>query len=74
RLLQRVFYGKKASENTKDSKLIWELAAQLVPEEQPFDYNQALMDFGALICTARKPLCLLCSMYAFCLAYPVNEG
>lgn len=73
RLLQRVFYGKKASANTKESKQIWELAAQLVPQEQAFDYNQALMDFGALMCTARKPLCLLCPMHAFCLAYPINS-
>lgn len=73
RLLQRVFYGKKASENTKESKQIWELATQLVPPEQAFDYNQALMDFGALVCTARKPLCLLCPMHAFCLAYPLNS-
>jgi A/G-specific adenine glycosylase len=73
RLLQRVFYGKNASENTKESKQIWELAAQLVPQEQAFDYNQALMDFGALMCTARKPLCLLCPMHAFGLAYPITS-
>ncbi len=72
RLLQRVFYGQKASENTKGSKQIWQLAAQLVPQERAFDYNQALMDFGALVCTARKPLCLLCPMNVFCLAYPMN--
>jgi A/G-specific adenine glycosylase len=73
RLLQRVFYGQNTSENTKESKQIWELAAQLVPQQQAFDYNQALMDFGALMCTARKPLCLLCPMHAFCLAYPINS-
>lgn len=73
RVLQRVFFGQKASENTRESKKIWELAAQLVPPDKAFDYNQALMDFGALVCTARKPLCLLCPMHAFCLAYPVSS-
>jgi A/G-specific adenine glycosylase len=71
RVLQRVFYGKNASENTKDEKAIWRLAEELVPEETPYDYNQALMDFGATVCTARKPLCLLCKMKEFCLAYPM---
>jgi A/G-specific adenine glycosylase len=71
RLLQRVFYGKNASQHTKEEKAVWELAEDLVPEKTPYDYNQALMDFGATVCTARKPLCLLCPMKKFCLAYPV---
>ena len=35
-----------------------------------YDFNQALMDFGATWCTARKPLCLPCPMRRFCRAYP----
>ena len=71
RVLQRVFFGKKISQNTKDEKSIWELAHALVPKANPYDYNQAIMDFGAMICTARKPLCLLCPMNEICEAYPV---
>ena len=71
RVLQRVFYGKNSSKNSKNNKAIWELAETLVPQENSYDYNQALMDFGATVCTARKPLCLLCPMQKFCLAYPV---
>lgn len=71
RVLQRVFYGKNASATGSDEKMVWELAAHLVPPENAYDYNQALMDFGALMCTAKKPLCLLCPMQAFCLAYPL---
>ena len=37
-----------------------------------FDFNQALMDFGATLCTARKPKCLLCPMRDGCVAYPFN--
>jgi A/G-specific adenine glycosylase len=37
-----------------------------------FDFNQALMDFGATLCTARKPKCLLCPMRDSCVAYPYN--
>ncbi|GAK53072.1 A/G-specific adenine glycosylase [Candidatus Moduliflexus flocculans] len=72
RVLQRVFFGKHASESTKDEKQIWELAAELVPQENAYDYNQALMDFGATVCMARKPLCLVCPMQAICAAYPIS--
>jgi A/G-specific adenine glycosylase len=74
RVLQRVFYGQqRASQSTKAAKRIWELAAALVPSENAYDYNQAIMDFGALVCTARKPLCLLCPMQTFCCAYPISS-
>jgi A/G-specific adenine glycosylase len=39
-----------------------------------FDFNQALMDFGATLCTARKPKCLLCPMKNGCAAYPHNPA
>ncbi len=71
RVLQRVFYGRNRSQNAKEEKTIWKLAEELIPKENPYDYNQALMDFGALVCTARKPLCLLCPMRELCIAYPV---
>ncbi|PID56144.1 adenine glycosylase [candidate division KSB3 bacterium] len=70
RLLQRVFYGKNSSENSADAKKIWTLAEELLPQKRSYDYNQGLMDFGAMLCTARKPLCLLCPMTIWCLAYP----
>lgn len=71
RLLQRVFYGKNSSENSADAKTIWVLAADLVSKDRAYDYNQALMDFGATLCMARKPLCLICPMATWCLAYPL---
>ena len=71
RVLQRVFFGKNASESSKEEKQVWELAAELVPQENAYDYNQALMDFGATVCMARKPLCLVCPMKDICAAYPV---
>ena len=71
RVLQRVFFGQNASESSKEEKQVWELAAELVPQENAYDYNQALMDFGATVCMARKPLCLVCPMKDICAAYPV---
>jgi A/G-specific adenine glycosylase len=46
----------------------WELAAQLVQGERPGDFNQALMELGATICTPRNPRCLLCPVREPCAA------
>jgi A/G-specific adenine glycosylase len=44
----------------------------VLPHRHVFDFNQALMDFGATLCTARKPACLVCPMRSSCRAYPFN--
>jgi A/G-specific adenine glycosylase len=43
-------------------------ATQLVPEDRPGDFAQALMDLGATICTPRGPRCLLCPVRPACRA------
>ncbi|CAB1128947.1 A/G-specific adenine glycosylase [Candidatus Hydrogenisulfobacillus filiaventi] len=45
---------------------LWALAEAVLPEEGADQFNQALMDLGALICTARKPACLLCPVAGGC--------
>lgn len=52
----------------RDSEL-WALAEALVPPVRPGDFNQALMELGATICTPRAPRCLECPVRAFCAAY-----
>lgn len=44
------------------------LAAGLVPEQRAGDFAQALMDLGAMICTPRRPRCVLCPWRACCAA------
>ena len=51
---------------------LWDLSRAVLPRAQVFDFNQALMDFGATLCTARKPQCVLCPMRRSCAAYPFN--
>ncbi len=70
RLLGRVFLGRDGLRRLKGQKRLWELAAALIPRGGAYDFNQALMDFGALVCTAKKPLCLVCPMRAFCRSFP----
>lgn len=44
------------------------LALGMLPPSQAGDFNQALMDLGALICTPTKPRCLLCPLMSACKA------
>jgi A/G-specific adenine glycosylase len=45
-----------------------ELAAALVPERRAGDFAQAMMDLGAMICTPRRPRCVLCPWRGACVA------
>jgi A/G-specific adenine glycosylase len=49
-------------------------ADALVPAGRGFDFNSALMDLGATLCTARAPKCLLCPLARKCAAAPVDAA
>jgi len=68
RVLHRVFVGK-GDPKAQKSKL-WALSESLIPKGKGYDFNQAIMDFGAIVCTARDPYCLLCPMKQICKTYP----
>src|SRR5918996_5384215 len=72
RVLFRVFIGTGVPKAHATKKDLWRISAALVPRSRAFDFNQALMDFGATLCTARKPKCLICPMAPLCAAYPHN--
>jgi A/G-specific adenine glycosylase len=72
RVLFRVFVGRGNPKAHSAKQHLWALSGALVPKRRAFDFNQALMDFGALVCVARKPRCLMCPMQAGCAAYPFN--
>jgi len=61
RILCRVNQLKTPSE-----KVLWEIAYQLVDKVNPFDYNQAMMDIGATICSPKDPTCTLCPLSNIC--------
>lgn len=72
RLLHRVFIGRGTAKT--HHRRLWALAATLIPKGRGYDFNQALMDFGALVCTARKPCCPICPMRGFCITYPYTPS
>ncbi len=68
RVLSRCFAvagwaGEKAVENR-----LWQLSAQVTPGKRVADFNQAMMDLGAMVCTRSKPKCTLCPLAAHCQA------
>jgi A/G-specific adenine glycosylase len=75
RLLFRVFVGGEGElKSHAMKKHLWTLSETLVPTRHVFDFNQALMDFGAMVCAARNPKCLVCPMAKSCRAYPFAPG
>lgn len=71
RVLHRVFVGKGDAKRQKTA--LWGLSEAMIPRGRGYDFNQALMDFGAMVCIARDPYCLLCPMNGFCKAYPFQR-
>lgn len=71
RLLHRVYYGPEVPEPRAGERVLWELAAAALPAGQGYPWNQGLMDLGAMICTAQRPLCPACPLVDHCCAAPV---
>ena len=69
---ERVFIGRGDTKAHAMRKRLWAMAEVLVPHKEVFDFNQALMDFGAMVCTARKPACQGCPMAKMCRSYPMD--
>jgi len=51
---------------TPTDKKLWEIAYGLIDKENPFDYNQAMMDIGSTVCTPKNPSCALCPLSNIC--------
>lgn len=48
---------------------LWHRAGEILPRRRVGDFNSALMELGALVCTPRNPQCLLCPVRAHCEAF-----
>ena len=69
RVLARYFGMKLPARSRVGEKRLWQLARDHLPRGKAGDYNQALMDLGALICLPRAPVCLRCPLNSFCFAF-----
>ncbi len=60
RVLQRI------SGRRMENREIWEAASSLLDSDRPGDFNQAMMELGAVVCTPRAPSCLVCPVMRLC--------
>jgi A/G-specific adenine glycosylase len=60
RIFSRIFPRREEDAGLRSEKEALNLAQLLLPPRAFYNWNQALMDIGALICTAREPLCPRC--------------
>lgn len=69
RVLARVFGISKPTDTTEGKKYFTQLAEELLDKKQPGLYNQAIMDFGAVVCKPVSPLCATCCFKKNCIAF-----
>lgn len=68
RVLCRVFGLRGDPKSAANQAALWSLAEQLVPVDAPGDFNQGLMELGALICDPADPRCEQCPLLSDCVA------
>jgi A/G-specific adenine glycosylase len=69
RVLSRIFGIENPIDSSEGKKIFKELATELIDDKNPATYNQAIMEFGALQCTPKKPKCEDCPFLLECFAY-----
>ncbi|HEX3355911.1 MAG TPA: A/G-specific adenine glycosylase [Tepidisphaeraceae bacterium] len=71
RVLARIFRIESDPREKRTAAKLWQLAEEILPKEgKPCgDFNSALMELGATVCTPRNPQCLICPVQQFCQAY-----
>lgn len=73
RVLARYFGIGTATDSTEGKKMFTALAEDLLDPVKPGIYNQAIMDFGAVCCKPRSPLCNECPLKSKCVAFLTGQ-
>lgn len=63
RVIRRVFFSARAKPT---ERRVWDIAGRLVPKRTAWTFNQAIMELGALVCTARVARCGECPVRRMC--------
>ncbi len=66
RVLARIFNVNQPARSREAQARFWELATRLIPHGKAGQFNQAMMDLGAAICTPRRPNCAACPLASQC--------
>jgi len=74
RLLSRYFGLTRTRRGSSTQRRLWQLATAVIPRGKGYLINQAMMDFGAMICTARAPQCPSCVLRRTCRSFPLTNA
>lgn len=69
RVLSRILWEMESLNSVQEERAVWEAAERLLPPGRAYDWNQALMDLGATVCTARAPRCEQCPVVSVCASW-----
>lgn len=72
RVLSRYTAFEEPTDSTSGQQQLWASAEHLVKGKSPADFNQAMMELGALVCTPKSPSCLVCPLRNQCRANQSN--
>jgi len=73
RVLARVFAVDGWPGKSSVAELLWQHSERLTPKKRVADFNQAMMDLGAGICTRSRPQCELCPLQRDCVAFSTQR-
>lgn len=69
RVITRYFAIEGYSGNKEIEKKLWQTITEITPKIRTNEFNQAMMDLGALICTTKNPQCNHCPLSSSCIGY-----
>ncbi|MDM1521681.1 A/G-specific adenine glycosylase [Empedobacter sp. 225-1] len=73
RVFARYFNIEDDISSPKTKKIFWDLGLEIIDKKRPGDFNQAVMDLGATICTPKQPKCEICPLNESCEALRLNK-
>ena len=73
RVLARLFDIRDDVGQTRVKNQLWVLAQALLPKGEAADYNQALMELGATVCTPKNPSCHQCPVQKYCASHKAGD-
>ena len=73
RVLSRLCAIEGDPKSTSNQKRYWRLAGELVDPDEPGDFNEAMMELGATVCTPHNPACMLCPLREHCRGFAAGN-
>lgn len=73
RVISRLFRITEPVDNVSTLNEIAKISQELINQVKPDLYNQAIMEFGAMLCTPKNPQCAVCPVQDKCLSFPNRD-